>query len=232
MKKNIITATGFIVLMSASAYAEDKAITTVKKDVAPAKTTAVKSVSIADVSPMVNASIGFVESYTVMGEGDSGKDFRKNVEEKHSLARHDLQEEAKNLEKAKADYLAKSTTMNPTALAKEEKRLVKMENDLKELATELEEGVRYEMQVATENLARELEVAVAQLAEREHLDVVFDKMTGRAIYVSEKFDYTAEAIEQANKNYEVKLAQNKQAEQAAVKVAENKPAASKPAKAA
>ena len=105
-----------------------------------------------------------------------------------------------------------------------------MEREIKTLVAEKEEDLKAEMQSATETLAQGLDSGVATLAKNENLDIVFDKMTGRAMYVSEKFDFTSKAIKEVNKGYEIKLAKNKQAE-TAVKVADNKAAAAKPAKA-
>ena len=95
---------------------------------------------------------------------------------------------------------------------KEEKQLMKMENELKNLVGEKEEELKVDMQIATENLAQSLDATVGKLAKNENLDIVFDKITGRAMYVSDKFDYTGQAIKEMNKNYEIKLAQNKQPE--------------------
>ena len=54
-------------------------------------------------------------------------------------------------------------------------------------------------------------------------------MTGRAMYVSDKFDFTDQAIKEMDKNYEIKLAQNSK-QQEATKVADNKAAAPKATK--
>jgi Skp family chaperone for outer membrane proteins len=119
--------------------------------------------------------------------------------------------------------------MTDSAREKAEKQLIKMERDIKNLVAEKEEEIKADMQVATETLAQGLDAGVAKLAKNENLDVIFDKMTGRAMYVSEKFDFTDKAIKEVNKNYEIKLAHNKQAE-SSIKVADNKTAAAKPAK--
>ena len=236
MKNNMITTTAFCITLLTVSFsnAEDKAVTVAKKDTpAPAKTTVApkkesspqaQTLSATDIILDKQINMGFVESFTVMGEGNSGVDERHNIEEKRNFATQEIQEESKQFEKAKADYVAKSTTMTDTAREKEEKKLIKMERELKNLVAEKEEELKLDMQLATETLARELEVAVAQLAKEENLDVVFDKMTGRAIYVSEKLDYTAKAIKEVNKNYEIKLAQNKQNKTAApaTKIADNK----------
>jgi Skp family chaperone for outer membrane proteins len=213
MKKNIITATALCVTLFNSANAE------------VAKPKAITSVAdvMGDKNISVDASIAFIESFAIMGDCQEGQKARKEIEAKRDLAGKEIQDESKKYEKVKNDYIAKSTTMSDAARAKEEKQLMRMENDLKNLVTEKEEELKSEMQFATESLAQSLEATVAQLAQNENLDIVFDKMTGRAMYVSNKFDYTDKAIKEMNKNYEFKLAQNKQPE-AATKVADNKTA--------
>ena len=234
----MITTAFCMVAISTLSYAADKAVVVTKKETpatsvkkeAPKKTEHFSAAGlVGDGKVTVDAAIGFVESFTIMGECVEGQKARKDIEAKRDLATQEIQDESKRFEKAKTDYVAKSTTMSDSAREKEEKKLMKMERDIKSLVAEKEEELKLDMQIATETLAQGLEAGVAKLAKNENLDVVFDKMTGRAIYVSEKFDYTSEALTEINKNYEVKLAQNKQAENA-TKVADNKATAPKPAK--
>jgi len=239
MKNRMMITTAFcMVAISTLSYAADKAVVVTKKETpatsvkkeAPKKTEHFSAAGlVGDGKVTVDAAIGFVESFTIMGECVEGQKARKDIEAKRDLATQEIQDESKRFEKAKTDYVAKSTTMSDSAREKEEKKLMKMERDIKSLVAEKEEELKLDMQIATETLAQGLEAGVAKLAKNENLDVVFDKMTGRAIYVSEKFDYTSEALTEINKNYEVKLAQNKQAENA-TKVADNKATAPKPAK--
>jgi len=214
------------------AHAEDKnsSVTVVAKKETAQKTQTLSTADIiGDKNITVDAAIAFVDSYAIMGECQEGQKARKDIENKRDLATQEIQDESKQFEKAKNDYIAKSTTMTDSAREKEEKKLMKMERDIKNLVAEKEEELKLDMQIATELLAHGLEDGVAKLAKNEKLDVVFDKMTGRAIYVSDKFNFTDKAIKEVNKNYEVKLAQNsKQAE--VTKVADNKAAAPKPAK--
>jgi Skp family chaperone for outer membrane proteins len=215
MKKNIFTATALCVTL----------LNTVNASQSTAKPKAITSVAdvMGDSNISLDASIGFIESFAIMGDCQEGQKARKEIEAKRDAAGREIQDESKKYEKVKNDYIAKSTTMSDAARTKEEKQLIKMENELKNLVAEKEEELKADMQLATENLAQSLDATVATLAQNENLDIVFDKMTGRAMYVSEKFDYTDKAIKEMNKNYEIKLAQNKQPE-AATKVADNKTA--------
>lgn len=176
---------------------------------------------IGDDKLTLDATIGFVDSFAIMGDCQEGQKARKDIESKRDVASAEIQEESKKFEKAKSDYISKSTTMSDAAREKEEKKLVKMERELKSLVAEKEEDLKADMQAATETLAQALDAGVAKLAKNENLDVVFDKMTGRAMYVSEKFDFTSKAIKEVNKNYEIKLAQAKQVD-SSTKIADNK----------
>lgn len=224
----MITATAFCVVLFSTINAEDK-----NQSVTTKKDTPQQSLSTTDLlgdsNVMIEAAIGFVDSFAIMGDCQEGQKARKEIETKRDLASNEIQDESKKFEKAKSDYVSKSTTMIDSAREKAEKQLMKMERDIKNLVAEKEEEIKADMQVATETLAQGLDAGVAKLAKNENLDVIFDKMTGRAMYVSEKFDFTDKAIKEVNKNYEVKLAHNKQAE-TTLKVADNKATAAKPAK--
>ena len=224
MKNRMIITTAFcVVLCSNTINAETKTSTKSSGTLSTAD-------FIGDNNLTIDAAIGFVDSFAIMGDCLEGQKARKDIESKRDLASAEIQEESKRFEKAKSDYVSKSTTMSDSAREKEEKKLMKMEREIKTLVAEKEEDLKAEMQSATETLAQGLDSGVATLAKNENLDIVFDKMTGRAMYVSEKFDFTSKAIKEVNKGYEIKLAKNKQAE-TAVKVADNKAAAAKPAKA-
>jgi Skp family chaperone for outer membrane proteins len=240
MKNRMITVTGLcVVLMSSTlSKAEDKNLSTAKETTKKSSELVVDKLTnrsfsasnlAGDSSVMPDLAIGFVDSFAIMGECEEGQKARKEIEGKRDLASQEIQEESKKLEKAKNDYLSKSSMMSDSAREKEEKQLMKKDRELKAFVAEKEEDLKAEMQAATETLAQSLDAGVVELAKKEGLDVIFDKMTGRAMYVSPKFDFTDKAVTAVNKNYEVKLAQNKQAEQA-LKVADNKAAAPKSAK--
>ena len=208
--------------------------TTQKSSVALTDSLSGKSVaSITDIltdrSVVLDATTVIVDSYVVMGECEEGQKARRDIERKKDLASQEIQEESRAFEKAKNDYISKSTTMSDAAREKEEKRLARMERDLKNLVTEKEEELKHDMQYATEMLAQSLEAGVSKLAQNEDIDIVFDKMTGRAIYVSDKFNFTDKAIKEVNKNYEIKLAQNK-SESESTKIADNKSSSARSAK--
>ncbi|HLJ31821.1 MAG TPA: OmpH family outer membrane protein [Candidatus Babeliales bacterium] len=228
MKNRMIAAALCTILFGITVNGEEKATQLVAKNNTQKSITSVADV-MGDSNIMVEAAIGFVESFAVMGDCQEGQKARKEIEGKRDLATREIQDESKKFEKAKNDYVAKSSTMSDAARDKEEKQLMKMERELKNLVAEKEEELKADMQIATENLAHSLDASVAKLAQNQNLDIVIDKMTGRAMYVSDKFDFTDQAIKEMDKNYEVKLAQNSK-QQEATKVADNKAAAPKATK--
>ena len=217
MKNRVLMTTGLCVglMIGSASIAEDK------NNSAPRVVDVMTNRDI-----KLDAHVMFVETFTVMGEGETGQIARKEIESKRDLATQEIQEESKKIEKSKNEYVSKATTMSDAAREKEEKKLIKMERDLKNLVAEKEEELKLDMQIATEKLAQEMEVAVIELAQQENIDIVFDKMTGRAIYVSDSFDFTDKVIKRVNEKHHIKLAQNKKSE-STLKVADNKKASDK-----
>lgn len=183
-----------------------------------------------------DARIGVVEAYAAMGDSTSGLEERGSMESKNHDAHALIQEEAKKIEKAKAEYAKKAPAMTESARKSEELKIAKMERDLNDLAQEKGEELKNDMHTATERLVKELDVAVAELAQEEGLDIVVDKISGRILYVSDTFDYTEKAIDKINKRHELKLVENKKIENkngetTKVVVTENKSVTPSPAKA-
>lgn len=228
MKNRVLVLTGLCVGFMSTVSAEDQNVSASRTAQAKKNDLTVSDV-IANRDVKLDATIRFVETFTVMGEGEPGQIERKEIESKRDLASQEIQEESKKIEKAKNEYVSKATTMTDKARENEEKKLMKMERDLKNLVAEKEEELKLEMQLATEKLAYDMELAVVELAQQDGIDIVFDKMTGRAIYVSDAFDVTDKVIKRVNEKHHIKLAQNKKTE-GSLKVADNKAAAGKSAK--
>ena len=172
----------------------------------------------------VDAKIGFVDTFQVMGECQQGQKARNDLEKKREELSSDIQQDEKKIQQAMTEYKSKVTTLSEEARGKEEKKLIKMERDYKNKIQESEDELKLDMQKKTERLARESDEGIIKMAQQEKLDVVFDKMTGRAVYVSDEFDFTNNAISIVDKNYETKLAQSKkvQPQPSAVRLAANR----------
>jgi Skp family chaperone for outer membrane proteins len=212
MNNKIMLLAGLCISVSGASIATDKNVSTANRAV---KRESSKELSVADLledGRALDAKIRFVQTFTVMGEGEPGKLERKEIESKRDLATQEIQQESQKLEKTKTEYVAKASTMTDKAREAEEKKMMKMERDLKNLVAEKEEELKVEMQIATEKLAIDMESAVIELAKEDSIDIVFDTMTGRAIYVAKDFDLTNKVIQRVNERHTIKLAQQENVE--------------------
>ena len=162
-----------------------------------------------DTNLSTNIEIRFIDSFEVMGGCNEGVKARQDLEVKREVLSKDLQKEERKITQTMSEYKGKSSMLSDAARDNEEKKLVRMEREYKNKIQESEEDLKIDMQKKTENLARNVDKAVIKVAKEEKLDAVVDKVTGRVIYVDEKFDFTAQVKNEMNKQYDIKLAQNK-----------------------
>lgn len=227
MKNRMLVLVGLCAGLMGNVVAEDKNVSAKQQEAKKSELTISDVMTGRDIK--LDAHVVFVETFTVMGEGEPGQIERKNIENKRDMATQEIQEESKKFEKAKTEYMSKATMMSDSAREKEEKKLMKMERDIKNLVTEKEEELKMDMQLATEKLAQDMESVVVELAQQENIDIVFDKMTGRAIYVSADFDITDKVIKRVNEKHQIKVAQSQKVE-SSVTVADNKSVTAKSSK--
>ncbi len=164
---------------------------------------------MADANLSTNIEIRFIDSFEVMGGCKEGVKARQDLEVKREVLSQDLQKDEQKFTQTMSEYKGKSSMLSDTAREKEEKKLMRMDREYKNKIQESEEELKIDMQKKTENLARNVDQAVIKVAKEENLDAVVDKVTGRVIYVDEKFDFTAQVKNEMNKQYDIKLAQNK-----------------------
>ena len=89
----MITATALCaVLLSSTIHAEEKNQTVTKKSVSTTDVLGNKNITI-------DAAIGFVDSFAIMGDCQEGQKARKEIEAKRDLASNEIQEESKKFEK-------------------------------------------------------------------------------------------------------------------------------------
>lgn len=174
----------------------------------------------------VDLNTRYIDVFGAMRESKEGVE----ASEKLELKREEL---GKGIETVRAKYEAvvtefktKATTMNDQARAKKEQEIVKLKRDYESGLQGAEEEMKLVMQQVTEALAKEVEHAVTELAKKEGLDAVVDKMTGRVIYASNKADYTHKVVQSMDKHYTVKLANNEKSAASTITVASTKKASS------
>lgn len=178
-----------------------------------AKPTVVKSevTSNIDVSGFIDKvglNVAYMDVFGAMRECKEGMLEAEKLEQKRKDLARGIETESKKLETAMAKFKTEASTLNDSARAKKEQELVKMKREVENLVQGSEEEMKLVMQQVTEALAKEVEQAVVAIAQKDKLDAVIDKVTGRVIYSTDKADYTSKVVQSMNKNYDVKLAQS------------------------
>ncbi len=219
MKKMVYTIATFVISGSivTSVFADQK-ITSKKSptkiEMSSLKTSNnKKNMHATQVLDRTDLRVGFVDSYQVMGSCKEGEKARKEVEEKQKEYSAAIQQEEQKIQQAVAEYKGKANMLSEPAREKEEMRLMKMERDYKASLQDKEEELKLEMQIRTEKLAKNMDAGVKKMAKEQGLDVVFDRATGRAIYVVDSYDMTEKAVSVVDKEYTIKIAQEERAVQ-------------------
>lgn len=146
-----------------------------------------------------NLKIGFVDTFKVMQDCESGKKVTKEIKEHQEALAKDLQEKQQKYAKAMGDFQAKGAALSADAREKEEKKIMSMRRDLEKDAQEYEEDLKREMQKATEEVAMKVDKGVIETAQAEGFDAMVCKVTGRVIYTKPEFDMTEVVTKQVDK---------------------------------
>lgn len=195
----------------------------VAKKTAPA-TTKTDINTVVDVQGAVasNDVTVYIDLFGAMRESKEGIEASARLE----LKREEL---AQGIEVVRAKYdavmkelQAKAKTMNNVALAKEQKKAAEIEHSYKVQLEDAEEEMKLVMQQVTEALAKEVELAVAERAQKEDWYAVADKVTGRVIYTSARAEKTLPVMQAMDKHYSYKMAHNEKSAASTITVASNK----------
>lgn len=163
--------------------------------------------------------IRFMDVFAAMREGEEGAEVTAKLDLKRQELGKEVESKGKRLEQAKVEFKTKASTMNDAARAKKEQEIVRMSRDFESDVQMYEEELKGSMQAATEVLAKEVEQAVTEIAKKEGLDAVIDKVTGRVVYTSGKADCTVQVVQHMNKNFKTKIAQNGKSAASAITLA-------------
>ncbi len=154
--------------------------------------------------------IAFVDSFKGMRDCKDGQVVSKELDAMRDKFSKEIQQEAQKIAKADSDLKAKvaaleaqASTLKPEAFAREKQLLAKQDRDIKKRTEELqnsvqekEEMIKVVMQQKTEELAIKIEEGIIAAAQKNNVDAVIDKMTGRVMYTKEDNtgDITTEVI--------------------------------------
>ena len=181
-----------------------------------------KNIELGEVVQQGDLKVRYIDVFGAMRECKEGMQETEKLEGVRKDLASNIQNEGKKLETAMNKFKTESSTLNDTARSKKEQELTKMKRDYDNIVQGSEEQMKLVMQQVTEQLAKEVEQGVIEIAKLEKLDAVVDRVTGRVVYTSERSDYTTKIVKVMNKNYDYKLANNGKGVKAPTTVASNK----------
>ncbi|MDR3551476.1 MAG: OmpH family outer membrane protein [Candidatus Babeliales bacterium] len=164
----------------------------------------------------------YMDLFGSMRDSKAGIEASAKLELKREELTKDIEVVRAKHDTVMRELQAKAKTMNNVALAKEQKKVAEIEHTYKIKMEDAEEEMKLVMQQVTEVLAKEVELAVGELAQKEGLDAVVDKVTGRVVYTSGKADCTNRVVKLMDKHHAYQLANNEKTAASTVTIASNK----------
>lgn len=162
--------------------------------------------------------IGYVDTAKATTESKEGQKKRQELEAKRTQLSSQLKKEEDMLIKQMEQFKTKSATMSDIERDAEQKRLIKSERELKAKVEEAELELKMAMQRAMDDISKEIEKAVKEMAVAQNLDVVVDARSGQVLYAKDSVLLTEDLVSELNKNYDVKMAKNNTTKQGQVTV--------------
>ena len=135
---------------------------------------------------------------------DAGKETKTQIDSLRASKTNPITELAKRLEQAKKEYSSKASVLSAAAREKEEKSLMKMERDLKDMIEEADREFKEEYMRLTEDLFKELREVIAHWAKEQKVFAVVDAESGRILYRRDSADHTKELVSFANRKHQDK----------------------------
>jgi len=153
--------------------------------------------------------VGWV-SQSVVEQTEEGKLLGKQITEKQRTLAADLEAKQKLYTDAAEKLRAESSALSEEVRMERAEYVARLERDYREAAQKAERTMQMEVQKATQEAYKSFAVAAEQYAKEKGFDVMLSD--AGAIYVNKDVDTSKDVAQIMNKNYEVKLAQNKGAE--------------------
>lgn len=185
-----------------------------------------QTVTLADVAGRTDLNIKFVEPFDAMRKCSHGDECGKKLQDTRAQLAKGIHEDEQRIARLEAEFQTKASSLSLMARETSEKELRKLKADYSSKLQESEHEMKLAMHTSAEELSRDMEVAVARIAQRDGVDVVLDMTAGRSLYVNPTLNITADVIKEMNVDYQVKLAQAKNSG-STVKVAANAQAPTK-----
>jgi Skp family chaperone for outer membrane proteins len=196
-----------VALLSAVAFVGFSVVST-KNEEPKATASKLPEPTFDKVASKADLKIRYVNVFGAMQDSREGSEAAAKVEDRRKEYAASIESKAKKFETAANEFKSKAATMNEASRTKRAREMEDMKRDYENFLQDCEKEMQLAMQQVTEALAKEVETAVADLAKKEGLDAVVDKITGRTIWSSDKADLTGQVVQSMNQRYAYKLAHN------------------------
>lgn len=172
--------------------------------------------------PLGDANVSkvlYVDAQGAMQLSTPGIALRQEAEQKQASMIEQLQSAVKGYEQAKIAYSNKASTLGVAARDNEEKKLIKMERELKLKEQELKEEFQVTFGRKTDALTKDLMVAAQKLGEQAGVDAVIDIKSGTVLWVRESKNYTTQLVQVINNQASATVVAKNSTNKGAAKVA-------------
>jgi len=153
--------------------------------------------------------VGWV-SQNAVSKSKEGQELEKMVMGEHRKLAQDVERKQKEYSDAATSFNTKAAALNAEARDAEGEKVAKLKRDYEEAAQKAERTMQRKMQEATQEALKSFAVAAEEYAQKKGFDVLLSE--SGVVYVNKAVDTTDEVSSIMNKQYDIKLAQNKKAE--------------------
>lgn len=190
MNKNIQTLSLVLLLSSAALTIQADAIKTavINKPVE----TALKTSGL---------NVGVVSATEIMMDTNIGKDASKAIDDKRQTYMKQIQADAQDIEKKEKDLMAKASTMSADSQRKQSLEIENAKKALELKNQNLMKDLQADAQTAMENLGKNFDKAVTQVAQATKADLIFEKESGRIVFAADHLNITNSVKTAMNNDY-------------------------------
>jgi outer membrane protein len=143
--------------------------------------------------------IGYVDVQRAIQESEEGKSARVRLKGEFEQRRAQIDKKSADLEKMQQEYEKQAPVLSDEAKKKKQEEFQKLLIDTRKAASELQEDMAGKEQQAMASILQKLQSVVAEIADRESLNFVFDKAS--LLFGPQAADITNEVVRRYNDKF-------------------------------
>jgi outer membrane protein len=143
--------------------------------------------------------LAYVDVQRAIQETEEGKAARARLKGEFDQRKSQIDKKSADLEKMQQDYEKQLPVLSDDAKRKKQEEFQKALLDARKSASDLQEDMNRQEQVAMANILQRLQQVVAEIADRESLSFVMDK--GSLLYGPPAADITNEVVRRYNDRF-------------------------------